>query len=172
MPLRLQRTCIERIVQGLFIESNVEIDPANALIVLDEIQEVPAVLQSLNYFTENEQQSYTILAGDSLLGIALHQGTSYPVGKVDTMNLYPLSFPEFLNATGSATDHKKLADDQNLQGSLHRPSAQLLLCRWHARSCPFLCRGKELCDFDSAGGMRGLRVERIIKADRNRAALF
>ncbi|MEG1884602.1 MAG: AAA family ATPase, partial [Clostridia bacterium] len=70
-----------------------EIDPANALIVLDEIQEVPAVLQSLNYFTENEQQSYTILAGDSLLGIALHQGTSYPVGKVDTMNLYPLSFP-------------------------------------------------------------------------------
>ncbi|MEG0125912.1 MAG: DUF4143 domain-containing protein [Clostridia bacterium] len=92
---------IERIVQGLSIESNVEIDPTNTLIVLDEIQEVPAALQSLKYFTENEQQSYYILAGGSLLGIALHQGTSYPVGKVDTMDLYPLSFTEFLDATGN-----------------------------------------------------------------------
>ena len=92
---------IERIVQGLSIESNVEIDPQNTLIVLDEIQEVPAALQSLKYFTENEQQTYYILAGGSLLGIALHQGTSYPVGKVDTMDLYPLSFTEFLDATGN-----------------------------------------------------------------------
>lgn len=92
---------IERIVQGLSIESNVEIDPQSTLIILDEIQEVPAALQSLKYFTENEQQTYYILAGGSLLGIALHQGTSYPVGKVDTMDLYPLSFTEFLDATGN-----------------------------------------------------------------------
>lgn len=92
---------IERIVQGLSIESNVEIDPQSTLIILDEIQEVPAALQSLKYFTENEQQTYYILAGGSLLGIALHRGTSYPVGKVDTMDLYPLSFTEFLDATGN-----------------------------------------------------------------------
>lgn len=92
---------IDRILQGLAVESDVEIDPENTLIILDEIQEVPEALQSLKYFSEDERHAYYIIAAGSLLGIALHSGTSFPVGKVDSIHLYPLSFPEFLCATGN-----------------------------------------------------------------------
>lgn len=91
----------ERILRGLAIESGVEIEPEDTLIILDEIQEVPSALQSLKYFAEDERHSYFILAAGSLLGIAMHEGTSFPVGKVDSIELYPLSFQEFLHATGN-----------------------------------------------------------------------
>ena len=94
---------VDRILTGLSIESGVEIAPENTLIILDEIQEVPSALQSLKYFCEDERHSYYIIAAGSLLGIAMHQGTSFPVGKADSMNLYPLSFSEFLDATGNAS---------------------------------------------------------------------
>ena len=92
---------VDRILRGLAIESGVEIDPEYTLIILDEIQEVPAALQSLKYFCEDSRHRYYILAAGSLLGIAMHEGTSFPVGKVDSMELYPLSFTEFLSATGN-----------------------------------------------------------------------
>ena len=92
---------VDRILRGLAIESGMEINPENTLIILDEIQEVPAALQSLKYFCEDNRHSYYILAAESLLGIAMHEGTSFPVGKVDSMDLYPLSFTEFLSATGN-----------------------------------------------------------------------
>ena len=92
---------VDRILRGLAIESGMEIDPENTLIILDEIQEVPAALQSLKYFCEDNRHNYYILAAGSLLGIAMHEGTSFPVGKVDSMDLYPLSFTEFLSATGN-----------------------------------------------------------------------
>ena len=91
---------VDRILRGLSIESGVHIEPENTLIILDEIQEVPGALQSLKYFSEDERCNYFILAAGSLLGIAMHQGTSFPVGKVDSMDLYPLSFREFLKAVG------------------------------------------------------------------------
>ena len=94
---------VDRILSGLSIESGVDITPENTLIILDEIQEVPAALQSLKYFCEDERRSYYIVAAGSLLGIAMHQDASFPVGKVDTMDLYPLSFPEFLEATGNSS---------------------------------------------------------------------
>lgn len=99
----------ERILQGLAIESDVEINPADTLIILDEVQEVPQALQSLKYFAEDECRSYYILAAGSLLGIAMHSGTSFPVGKVDSMNLYPLSFSEFLCAVKSEGLYEILA---------------------------------------------------------------
>lgn len=91
---------IDRILKGLSLESGVSIEPENTLIVLDEIQEVPAALQSLKYFSEDPDHSYHVVAAGSLLGIALHAGISFPVGKVETLELHPLSFPEFLDATG------------------------------------------------------------------------
>ena len=94
---------VSRILRGLSIESGVEIEPDKTLIILDEIQEVPAALQSLKYFSEDDRHSYYIVAAGSLLGIAMHGGTSFPVGKVDSMDLYPLSFTEFLDATGNGT---------------------------------------------------------------------
>lgn len=91
---------ISRIITALQIEAGVTIEANNTLIIFDEVQEVPKALTSLKYFYENAPQ-YHIVAAGSLLGVALHPGTSFPVGKVDFMDLYPLSFIEFLNATGN-----------------------------------------------------------------------
>ena len=88
---------LERIIQGLKIESGVNIEPENTLIILDEIQETPKTLKALKYFYENAKEYHVISAG-SLLGIAIHEGTSFPVGKVDFLDLMPLSFLEFLDA--------------------------------------------------------------------------
>lgn len=89
----------ERLIMGLELYAGHKIDPDNTLLIFDEVQEVPRALSSLKYFYENAPQYHIVCAG-SLLGIALHQGTSFPVGKVDFMNLYPLSFREFLMANG------------------------------------------------------------------------
>lgn len=90
---------IDRLITALQIESGVMIDAKNTLIIFDEVQEVPRALTSLKYFNENAPQ-YHIVAACSLLGVALHPGTSFPVGKVEFMHLYPLSFSEFLQAIG------------------------------------------------------------------------
>ena len=69
-------------------------DDNGIMLIFDEVQEVPRALASLKYFCENAPQYHIVCAG-SLLGIALHEGTSFPVGKVDFLKLYPLSFQEF-----------------------------------------------------------------------------
>ena len=90
---------INRLIDGLQLESGEKIKPQTTLIIFDEVQEVPKALSSLKYFYENTPE-YAIVAGGSLLGVALHEGTSFPVGKVDYFNLYPLNFCEFLEAVG------------------------------------------------------------------------
>lgn len=90
---------LDRIIQGLKIESGVNIEPENTLIILDEIQETPKALKALKYFCENANQYHIISAG-SLLGVSIHEGVSFPVGKVDFLNLTPLSFFEFMKAIG------------------------------------------------------------------------
>lgn len=96
---------INRIITALQIETGLTIDADNTLIILDEIQEAPGALTSLKYFYENAPEYHIISAG-SLLGVALNRYTSFPVGKVDFLDLYPLSFTEFLEATGE----KRLSD--------------------------------------------------------------
>ena len=88
---------LDRIIQGLKIESGVNIEAENTLIILDEIQETPKALKALKYFCENAREYHIISAG-SLLGVAIHEGTSFPVGKVDFLDLKPLSFFEFIEA--------------------------------------------------------------------------
>jgi predicted AAA+ superfamily ATPase len=90
---------IKRLIEGLQVESHTKILPEKTLIVFDEVQEVPLALTSLKYFNENAPE-YVIIAGGSLLGVSMHQGTSFPVGKVDFCELYPLSFCEFLEGIG------------------------------------------------------------------------
>ena len=87
-----------RLVMGIELFAGKKINPDETLIIFDEVQEVPRALSSLKYFYENAPQYHIICAG-SLLGIALHGGTSFPVGKVDFLKLFPLSFKEFLIAT-------------------------------------------------------------------------
>ena len=90
---------VRRIIIGLELEAGFKINPENTLIIFDEVQEVPHALTSLKYFNENAPE-YRIVAAGSLLGVALHPGTSFPVGKVEFLDLYPLNFTEFLIATG------------------------------------------------------------------------
>lgn len=88
---------IQRIITALQIETGIQIDPGNTLIILDEIQEAEGALNSLKYFCEDAPQFHIIAAG-SLLGVALHKHASFPVGKVEFLDLFPLSFTEFLLA--------------------------------------------------------------------------
>lgn len=89
----------QKLIEGLNIENKEKIDPSNTLIIFDEIQECPQAITSLKYFYEKNPEFHIVAAG-SLLGVALHEGISYPVGKVNFMDLYPLSFSEFLDAIG------------------------------------------------------------------------
>lgn len=88
---------VKRLIDGLNIEVGLNITPKDTLIIFDEIQENPLALTSLKYFCENAPE-YDIVAAGSLLGVAHHSGTGFPVGKIEYLNLYPLSFKEFLLA--------------------------------------------------------------------------
>ncbi len=89
----------QRIIRSLSALSGMKIEPTKTLVILDEIQEDPAALNSLKYFCENAPQYHIAVAG-SLLGISLHGETSFPVGKVDMIKMYPMTFLEFLMAIG------------------------------------------------------------------------
>ena len=89
----------DRLIRFFSAVCNTSIKPGKTLIVLDEIQEVPLGLTALKYFCENAPQYHIVVAG-SLLGIELHKGSGFPVGKVDEITMYPLSFKEFLLALG------------------------------------------------------------------------
>lgn len=88
---------INRIITALQIETGIQVNPENTLIILDEIQEAEGAITSLKYFCENAPQ-YHIIAAGSLLGVAMHKHTSFPVGKVEFLDLYPLNYAEFLMA--------------------------------------------------------------------------
>ena len=88
---------VDRIVAALQIETGVRINAADTLIILDEIQEAQGAITSLKYFQENAPR-YHILAAGSLLGVSMHKQTSFPVGKVEFLDLFPLSFEEYLMA--------------------------------------------------------------------------
>ena len=91
-----------RLIRTFSVLAGVHIKPRETLIILDEIQQVPIAITSLKYFCENAPEYHIAVAG-SLLGIGLHGGTGFPVGKVDEINLYPLSFKEFILAMGNET---------------------------------------------------------------------
>lgn len=103
----------DRLIMGLEIYAGRKINPENTLLIFDEVQEVPRALASLKYFYENAPEYHIVCAG-SLLGIALHEGTSFPVGKVDFLKLFPLSFKEFLMATDQER-FAQLLDKQDFQ---------------------------------------------------------
>ena len=104
---------IDRILLAIEAVTGVKPQAEDTLIIFDEIQEAPKGLTVLKYFCENAPQ-YHLMAAGSLLGIALHQGTSFPVGKVDFVDMYPMTFREFLQALN---DEKllKLLDNKDWQ---------------------------------------------------------
>lgn len=99
---------VERILRGLRAITSVDITPADTLIILDEVQDIPEALEALKYFKE-EAPEYHIAVAGSLLGISLHIDVSFPVGKINVINMYPLNFEEFLMAKGEEEACKLLA---------------------------------------------------------------
>lgn len=102
---------INRLIVSLQIEAGITINASDTLLIFDEVQEVPRALSSLKYFNENAPE-YAIIAAGSLLGVALHQGTSFPVGKIEFLDLYPMSFTEFMIAMDMGQYAELLATDQ------------------------------------------------------------
>lgn len=114
---------VQRIIRNLSAISNIKIEPGKTLIIFDEIQEFPKALTSLKYFCEQASDYHVTVAG-SLLGLMDHHGTGFPVGKVDTLNLYPLSFVEFLLAAGKNILVEQIRDHK--WAELNALSSQLI----------------------------------------------
>ncbi len=122
---------MERIIGGLSLLTGVRIDPASTLVILDEIQSVPKAITSLKYFCENAPELAVAAAG-SLLGISASEGTGYPVGKVDTLDLYPLHFREFLDATGEGLLRELIDGGDSTAINAFKDRASLALKRYCA----------------------------------------
>lgn len=107
---------IKRIISALEMQHHIKIQASNTLIIFDEIQEAPKVLESLKYFCE-EAREYAIVAAGSLLGVSIHEGLSFPVGKVNELRLYPMTFSEFLLALGEE-NLARLIEEKNPENPL------------------------------------------------------
>lgn len=102
---------VKRILQNLMLISGEKIEAEKTLVIFDEIQDCPDVINSLKYFCENAPEYHIVCAG-SLLGVALAKPSSFPVGKVEFLNIYPMNFCEFLTANGDG-NLKKYLDSIN-----------------------------------------------------------
>ena len=127
---------VERILRGLRAMTSVDITPDDTLVILDEVQDIPEVLEALKYFKE-EAPDYHIAVAGSLLGISLHENISYPVGKVNVINLYPMSFEEFLMAKGEKEACKLLMSrDYVMMSLLHEKYVDLLRQYYYVGGMP------------------------------------
>ena len=133
---------VSRILRNISLETGVPIT-TDTLVLLDEIQECPRALTALKYFCEDARE-YHVIATGSYMGIARHAGTSYPVGKVDTLTLRPMDFTEYLRAIGQGmmadaiSDGTGIADLDSAKRDLRREAGTTLLDMAVGVSlCPF-----------------------------------
>lgn len=127
---------VERILRGLRAMTAVDITPGDTLIILDEVQDIPEAFEALKYFKE-EVPEYHIAVAGSLLGISLHQGVSYPVGKVNVVHIFPMSFEEFLVAKGEEEACKLLMNkDFETTNLLHEKYTDLLRQYYYVGGMP------------------------------------
>ena len=127
---------VDRILRGLRAMTSVDITPGDTLIILDEIQDIPEALESLKYFKE-EVPEYHIAVAGSLLGVSLHQDVSYPVGKVNVINIFPMNFEEFLVAKGEEEACKLLmSGDFETISLLHDKYTDLLRQYYYVGGMP------------------------------------
>ena len=127
---------IDRIIRSLRAISGVDISPADTLIILDEVQEIPEAIESLKYFCENAPEYHIAVAG-SMLGISLHAGVSFPVGKVNVIDVYPMNFEEFLMALGENEAYKVLkSHDFETTNLLHEKYVDLLRQYYYVGGMP------------------------------------
>lgn len=125
-----------RMVTALSVLSEVDIIPEKTLVFIDEVQEYPRALTALKYFCEDAPQYHVVVAG-SLMGISLHQGVSFPVGKVDMLNLYPMTLTEFALALGNKQAAEILHDgDMKTASSLNSFFIEMLRKYYYVGGMP------------------------------------
>lgn len=131
---------MKRIIRNISAVTNVDVIPEKTLVIIDEIQEVPRALQSLKYFCEDAPE-YHVCAAGSLLGISMKPGTSFPVGKVDSLTLFPLSFREYVHAVHGEHLAKEL-DSAPLEelGAFHNTLVDLLRQYYYTGGMPEVVR--------------------------------
>lgn len=148
---------MERILRSIEAVAKVPVLPEKTLIILDEIQEIPTGLAALKYFCEDKPDYHVAIAG-SLLGITLHQGTSFPVGKVDFLEMHPMDFEEFLWALGETPTAEAIASaDIKVVETLHDKCIELLRQYYFVGGMP-----EAVGAYSSGSGV--LEVRRIQKA--------
>lgn len=127
---------VQRILVSLRAVTHVDITPGDTLIILDEVQEIPEAIEALKYFCENAPEYHIAVAG-SLLGISLHQGISYPVGKVNEIDVYPMSYGEFLLANGEKQAYQLLEEHNfDITNLLHEKYVDLLRQYYYVGGMP------------------------------------
>ena len=144
---------IERILMNLRVISGVDITPGDTLIILDEVQDIPEAIESLKYFCEDAPEYHVAVAG-SLLGISIHAGVSYPVGKVQEINIFPMNFEEFLLAKGE-TEMCKILNARNFSAmnTLHEKYVNLLREYYYVGGMPEAVR-----EYVATGALREVRT--------------
>ncbi len=127
---------VQRILVSLCAVTHVDITPGDTLIILDEVQEIPEAIEALKYFCENAPEYHIAVAG-SLLGISLHQDVSYPVGKVNEIDVYPMSYGEFLLAKGEKQAYQLLEERNfDITNLLHEKYVDLLRQYYYVGGMP------------------------------------
>ncbi len=127
---------VKRILLALSAVTHVDITPGDTLIILDEVQEIPEAIEALKYFCEDALEYHIAVAG-SLLGISLHQNVSFPVGKVNEINIYPMSYGEFLLAKGEEQAYKLLEGNNfDVTNLLHEKYVDLLRQYYYVGGMP------------------------------------
>ena len=119
-----QDTDVRRILRDLSVYADQEIRPHETLLILDEIQDIPLAVASLKYFNEDAPEYFVASAG-SLLGVMNMEGTSFPTGNVDILDMYPMTFHEFLNAVGQERK-ASLLNDADALGSINSLSSSYI----------------------------------------------
>lgn len=141
-----------RILRSLRALTGVDITPGDTLIILDEVQEVPEAIESLKYFCESAPDYHIAVAG-SLLGLAMHSGVSFPVGKVNTLDVHPLNFEEFLLAVGEMEKLEALrSKDFIVTNILHDKYVELLRQYYFVGGMPEAVR-----EYAETGGLKSVR---------------
>ncbi len=147
----------ERILRALKAMSRVDITPNDTLIILDEIQDIPEAIEALKYFCE-QMPDYHIAVAGSLLGISIHKDVSYPVGKVNEVNVYPMNFEEFLLAKGERELVKRIADkDFDTLSVLHEHLLDLLRQYYYVGGMPEVV--KQYVETEGLNEVRKIQLE-------------
>ena len=156
---------VERILRGLRALTSVDITPHDTLIILDEVQDIPEAIEALKYFHEAAPEYHIAVAG-SLLGISLHENVSFPVGKVNVIDVFPMNFGEFLLAKGEKECYDLLQSrDFAVLNPLHEKFIDLLRQYYYVGGMPEVV--KKYVESEELKEVRRIQKEILLGYERD-----